>query len=49
MLKSFFEIEFFGGKLLTLAGGRSYIICRVFRGLSNFENHVRFGSQIRKL
>ena len=44
----FLEINF-GGKLLTVAGGRSYIICRVFHGLSNAENSIRFGSQIRKL
>ena len=45
----FFEFLFFGGKLLIVADGRSYIICRVFRGLSNTENLVRFGSEIRKL
>ena len=32
-----------------IAGGRSYIICRVFHGLSNAENPIRFGQQIRKL
>ena len=39
----------FGGKLLIVAGGRSYIICRVFRELFNIENPIRFGPQIRKL
>ena len=32
-----------------VAGGRSYIICRVFHELSNAENRIRFGPQIRKL
>ena len=39
----------FGGKLLIVTDGRSYTICRVFRGLFNAENPVQFGSQIRKL
>ena len=34
---------------MIVAGGRSYIICRVFHGLSNAENLIRFGSKIRKL
>ena len=45
----FFGNEFFGGKLLIVAGGRSYIICRVFHGLSNAENPIRFDLQLRKL
>ena len=44
-----FKFKFFGGKLLIAAGGRSYIICRVFRGLSNAENPIQFGPEIRKL
>ena len=43
----FLEINF-GGKLLALADGRSYIICS-FHGLFNAENPIRFGPEIRKL
>ena len=34
---------------MIVAGGHSHIIFRVFRGLSNAKNRIRFGPQIRKL
>ncbi len=47
--KTYFRISIFGGKLWISAGSHDYIICSIFHGLSNDENSIRFGSEIKKL